>query len=199
MKYIRERYSASRTGLERTYTDPVARKMNVCLHSARLILLHCRYLQMWSGKWILHEDVNAIYIIWYEHHRQLIYKRHLHVLCLPGTTTHCRLTLTQVYVMRTTCPTSSSSAVWQAWPCITANCSMVSATWLCATMLFIKGWHPRQKGSEQTVILIGSWLFCLFSSKLSSFVLSTRWCCRSRSLSRTWSLLWVFFPLQIIT
>lgn len=50
-----------------------------------------------------------------------------------GTTTHCRSTLTQVYVTRTTCPTSSSLAVWQAWQCITANCSMVSAAWLCAT------------------------------------------------------------------
>lgn len=126
------------------------------------------------------------------------------VMCVPGTTTHCRSTPTQVYVMRITCPTSSSSAVWQAWPCIMANCSMVSATWMCAcenspiniVQTFSKG---RNNSSEKVkgirtngVIFLLIWNICLCSFKLSSFGLSTRWCCRSRSFSRTWSLLWVW-------
>lgn len=47
--------------------------------------------------------------------------------CVSETTILCRLTQTQVYVMKTTCPTSNSLAVWQAWPCITENCWMVCA------------------------------------------------------------------------
>lgn len=44
---------------------------------------------------------------------------------------------------------------------------------------------------EQIVWFNWCWHFCLCPSKLSSFGLFTRWCCRSRSLCRTWSLLWV--------
>lgn len=50
----------------------------------------------------------------------------------PETTTLCRLTQTLAYVMRITCHTSNSSAVWQAWPFFTASCLMVSAVWLRA-------------------------------------------------------------------
>lgn len=58
----------------------------------------------------------------------------LNLFCdiFPETTTLCRLTPTLAYVMRITCRTSNSSAVWRAWPFFTASCSTVSAVRLGA-------------------------------------------------------------------
>lgn len=108
-----------------------------------------------------------------------------HMICLSGTTTRCRLTPTQVCVTRTTCPTSSSSAVWQAWLSTMGNCLMVSA----AENIFINAvWNDSHSEND---VIDPSWCLCLLSLKLSSSGPSTRWCCRSQSSSKTWSLLWV--------
>lgn len=56
--------------------------------------------------------------------------------CVSETTILCRSTPTQVYVMKITCPTSNSLAVWQAWPCIMENCWMVCAV-LTKILLYV--------------------------------------------------------------
>ncbi len=97
------------------------------------------------------------------------------VICLAGTTTHCRSTLTQVYVTRTTCPTSSSSVVWQAWLCIMENCSTVSEA--CFPLVTIKAsfkhlqgvattWEERSKDFKQILWLYHmlTFLFVFFKA-----------------------------------
>lgn len=94
-------------------------------------------------------------------------------LVSAATTTRYRSTPTRACAMRTTSPTSSSSAAWQEWPCSMENCWTVSR------------YNPsscRAHVSKLFVAQANAAVLQGFSSDLS-----TKWCWGSRSPSKTWS------------